>query len=276
MKVALATVRPKIADKQANIKTMEQYINKTKADLYIFPELMLTGYRCKDELRNLAEPLNGPAIKQLKKISENKNASIVFGMPTTHKITGLIHNSAVLIQPNGKVGAYNKWFLPTFGPFEEKLFFNEGENLPVFKTKHGTIGLLVCYDLFFPELAKSLTLQGAELIIYLSATPSVNRKYFETLIPARAVENTTYVIYVNIVGTQDDLVFWGGAQAYNPLGKQIKKAPYYKQSLITIDIDFTKIQQARAARPVIRDVRPEIFHDLYHIARYNKKQKKHI
>jgi len=273
MKTALISMRPKIADKKTNLKKMENYIKKTKADFYIFGETTLTGYRCKDELRDLAEPINGPSIKHMKKIAEKIKSYIVFGMPfTDYKVKGLIYNSAVLIHPNGKVDIYNKWFLPTFGPFEEKIFFDEGESIKVFNTQYGKIGIIVCYDLFFPELCKAYSLQGADIIICLSATPSVNRKYFETLIPARAIENTVFIIYVNIVGTQGDLTFWGGSQVYDPLGNLVVKAPYFKESLTVCDLDLKKIKIARANRPVIRDIRPQIYQDLYEFSRHHTKK----
>jgi predicted amidohydrolase len=275
MKIALISMRPKIANKKANLQTMEKHIKKTKADMYIFGEITLTGYRCKDELRNLAETKNGPSIKHMKKIAKNTKSYIVFGMPLMdEKVKGLIHNSAVLIHPDGKVNTYNKWFLPTFGPFEEKIFFDEGEDLEVFDTKFGKIGLIICYDIFFPELCKAYALLGADIIICISATPQANRKYFETLMPARALENTVYFIYVNLVGTQEDLVFWGGAQAYDPMGNLIKRAPYFKENTINFDYDPKKIKTARANRPVLRDIKPQIYNDLYEISRHHKKKTK--
>ena len=111
------------------------------------------------------------------------------------------------------------------------------------------------------------------MIICLSATPSINRKYFETLIPARAVENTVFMIYVNIVGTQEDLIFFGGAQAYDPLGNLLVKAPYFKENVVNCDIDFSLLKQARANRPVLRDIRPQIYSDLYEFSRHHKKTK---
>jgi predicted amidohydrolase len=270
MKVALITMRPKIANKKKNLEIMQKYISKTNADLYIFGEITLTGYRCKDELKDLAEPVDGQSINYMKKIAKNKNCYIIFGMPLKNdKVEGLIHNSAVLIHPNGKVDIYNKWFFPNFGPFEEKLFFDGGENLKVFNTKFGKIGLIICYDLFFPEVCRAYSLQGADIIICLSATPSVTRKYFEPLLPARAIENTTFIIFVNIVGTQEDLVFWGGSQINDPFGEIISKSPYFKESIVTCDINLKQIKVARSNRPVIRDIRPEIYQDLYHISRHH-------
>lgn len=275
MKIAIISMRPKIGDKKSNLQTMEKHIKKTKADLYVFGELSLVGYQCKDELRDLAERTNGASIKYMKKIAKNNKCHIIFGMPIIDSnVEGLIHNSAVLIHPEGKIDTYNKWFLPTFGPFEEKIFFDEGEDIKVFNTKIGKIGAIICYDLFFPELCKAYSLQGADIIVCISATPSTNRKYFETLLPARALENTTFIVYVNLVGPQEDLVFWGGAQIYDPMGKLLVRSPYFKENITVCDIDLKQIKLARANRPVIRDIRPQIYSDLYDISRKHIKSTK--
>ena len=116
-------------------------------------------------------------------------------------------------------------------------------------------------------------MQGADIIICISASPSTTRKYFETLLPARAIENTVFMVFVNLVGTQEDLVFWGGSQVYDPLAKQVVKAPYFKESITTCEIDLNDIKIARANRPVLRDIRPDIYNDLYYVSRTHSKPK---
>jgi predicted amidohydrolase len=275
MKLALISARPTIGKKTKNIQTMERYINKIKADLYIFGEYFLTGDRCKDEFRNLAEPLTGPSIQHLKKIAKTKQCYLIFGMPLKDDtVDGLIYNASVLIHPNGTVDAYKKWFLPNSGPFEEKIFFDQGEDLPVIPTRFGKIGMLICYDIYFPELTKALTMQGAQLLICISASPTITRQFFETLLPARAIENTVFFAYVNLVGNQEDLIYWGGSQMYDPLGNLLVKAPYFKESIRACDIDIQSLQSIRARRPILRDIRPEIYQDLYQFSRYHTKQEK--
>ncbi len=274
MRVALISARPKLADKQENIRKIKKSIKTTKADMYIFGEMFLTGYPCKDEYRDLAETVTGPSITELVKTAKQNTCYIIFGMPLRDQtVSGLIYNSAILIHPDGTVDYYNKWFLPNFGPFEERIYFDQGEEIPVFKTRFGTIGLQICYDIYFPELAKALVLQGADLLIYLSAAPNVTRKYFETLLPARALENTVYTIYVNLVGNQEDLIYWGGAQVYDPLAHQLIKTPYFEENICTIDLDLNLITTIRGIRPLLRDIRPEIYQDLYHIMRFHTKPK---
>ncbi len=271
MKVAIITMRPKLADKNANLEKMKNFIRKEKADLYVFGELSICGYHVKDELRDIAETINGPSVKYMKNLAKKNNCYIIFGMPIIdNTVRGLLHNVSILIHPNGKVDSYNKWFLPTVGPFEEKIFFDEGESLTLCDTKFGKIGLIVCYDIFFPELCRAYSLLGADIIVCLSATPSVTRKYFETLIPARAIENTVFFIYVNLVGTQENLIFWGGSQIYDPLANLLVKSPYYKESIKTVDIDLKTLDFARANRPVIRDIKSEIYQDLYEASRFHK------
>jgi len=271
LKVAIITMRPKIANKKANLETMKKHIEKIKADMYIFGELTICGYNAKDEMRDIAETINDPSVKFVKELAKKHKCYIVFGMPLKDStVRGIINNSSILIHPSGKVDFYNKWFLPTVGPFEEKIFFDEGEELTLCDTKFGKIGLIVCYDIFFPELCRAYALMGADIIICLSATPSVTRKYFETLIPARAIENTVFFIYVNLVGTQENMVFWGGSEIRDPLSNQILKAPYFKESVKVCEIDLKQVEFARANRPVLRDIKSEIYNDLYSLSRTHK------
>ena len=275
MKIALVTMRPKLADKKTNLEIIKKHIEKTKADIFVFGELTLCGYHVKDELRDIAETVDGPAIKFIKNLAKKHNSYIVFGMPLKNKkVKGLIHNCAILVHPNGKVDVYNKWFLPTVGPFEEKIFFDEGEELTLCDTKFGKIGLIICYDIFFPELCRAYTLLGADIVICISATPSVTRKFFETIIPTRAIENTIFFIYANLVGTEENLVFWGGSEIRDPLANQLIKAPYFKESIKVCEIDLKQVELARAVRPVLRDIKPEIYHDLYNLSRNHKLDKK--
>ncbi len=268
MRIALIAGRPKIGKKEDNLRKMEEFIKKEDADLYVFGELFLSGYKCGDEFRNLAEPIDGESVKYISNLAKEKDAYIIFGMPLKEKNPkGLIRNASVLVHPDGKIDTYSKWFLPTFGPFEEKIFFDEGEDIKVFETRFGKIGMMVCYDLYFPEVARALTLQGADIIVCISASPSTTRIYFERLLPARSLENTVFLAYTNLVGSQEDLVFWGGCQIYNPLGNLIEKMDYFKEGALICDINLGEIEHARHVRPVIRDLRADIYLDLYNILR---------
>ncbi len=266
MQLSLINVHPTVGNKKKNLKKMRKTLDGLETDMAVFGELTATGYTCKDEFRDLAEPLDGPTVQAVQEMSATHDTSIVFGMPLEER-AGLIHNAAVMIHPDGEVQSYRKMFLPTFGPFEERFFFTPGDALPVYDTPYGRVGMCICYDLFFPELLKGMALKGADMILCISASPSISREYFEQVLPARAIENTVFVAYANLVGTQENLVFWGGSQVYSPRGDLVGRAAYNEEDALTFDIDFDIISEARAARPTLRDTRAELFADLYRIAR---------
>ncbi|MEM3823713.1 MAG: carbon-nitrogen hydrolase family protein, partial [Candidatus Bathyarchaeia archaeon] len=214
IKLALAQISCKRGDKAANIKKMEAIVNKTKkqgANLTIFPELSLTGYTVRDQLYELAETIPGPSVKALEDIAKKTNSYIVFGMPElSEKTKATLYNAAVLIGPEGFIGKYRKMYLPTHSVFEEKRYFRHGYHATAFETKIGKIGLIICYDIFFPEVSRLIRLKGAQLIVCISASPAIRKAFFEALTIARAMENTAFLAYVNLVGIEDGLQFWGG------------------------------------------------------------------
>ncbi|MDI6917815.1 MAG: carbon-nitrogen hydrolase family protein [Thermoplasmatales archaeon] len=265
MKVSLAQASPKSGDKKENIRIMEKYVKKSSSDLVVFGELFLTGYGCKD-FSDLAETIPGKSINKIAGIAKENRCYIVFGMPEKEK--DRIYNTAVLIHPDGKINKYRKWFLPNFGIFEEKKHFKEGKKINGFNTRFGKIGLLICYDIFFPELCKSYALQGADILICISASPSLTRIYFERVMQARAVENTCFFLYTNLVGSE--LNFWGGNTVIGPKGDIKTKGEYFKEMTVEYDVDLNELKNARENRPVIRDSRPEIYKKLYEIMNAKK------
>ena len=132
----------------------------------------------------------------------------------------------------------------------------------MFDTSIGKVGMIICYDIFFPEITRLLRLKGAELIVCISASPSVRRNYFEILTAARALENTVYMAYVNLVGIEDGLQFWGGSRIISPNGRIVAQAKYDEEDLILGTIDYTDIPRAETFIPALRDLRPELFNEL--------------
>ncbi len=266
MDLCIANIKPAVGNKKRNLKKMESMISEEDADMYVFGEMALTGYTCKDEFGEMAEDIDGPSINSVKKIAREKDCYIIFGMPLKER-DGIISNASIMVHPDGKVDSYRKSFLANFGPFEERFYFSPGGKMPVFETKYGKIGMCICYDVFFPELVKGLVLKGADMIVCISASPTTTREFFEKVLPARAIENTSFIAYSNIVGTQENLVFWGGGQAYGPKGNLIARGKYLKEGMIKAEIDFREIEEARASRPTLRDTKAEIFSELSHIFR---------
>jgi predicted amidohydrolase len=265
-KVALAQIRCGRGEKTQNLEKIEKTVAKAKkhsADLIIFPELSLTGYKVRDEIYELAETIPGPSTTTVEKMAKKTGTHIVFGMPErSEKTQATIFNSAVLVGPKGFIGKYRKMYLPTHSVFEEKRYFRPGYQSAVFDTELGRIGLIICYDLFFPEVVRLARLEGAQLIVCISASPAVRRAFFETLTTARAMENTAFLAYVNLVGIEDGLQFWGGSRLVGPQGKVLVKAKYDEEDLVIGEIDYSDMRSVETFVPTLRDLRPELFDKL--------------
>ena len=266
LKIALAQISCEKADKASNIEKMKAYAEKAKkedAELVIFPELSLTDYLVRDLIYEFAEPIPGPSVEKMTEIAKQNKIYIVFGMPEmSKKAESVIYNTAVLVGPEGYIGKYRKMHLPTHSVFEEKRYFRQGYETPVFETQIGRIGLMICYDVFFPEVSRALKLNGAQLIVCISASPAVRRKFFEILTAARAIENNVFLAYVNLVGIEDGLQFWGGSRIISPSGSIIAKAKYDEEDFVVEEIDLKDVRHVAAFVPTIRDLRPELYEEL--------------
>jgi len=264
--IAVAQINCKLGDKKHNIVLMKKHAKQAKekgADLLVLPELSLTGYLTRDLTYNLAEKIPGPSVDSLEQVAEKENLHMVFGMlEHSDKARGVIYNTAVLLGPKGFVGKYRKLQLPTHSVFEEKRYFRPGYQLPVFETDIGRLGLTICYDIFFPEISRLLRLKGAQLIICISASPAVRRKFFEVFTAARAIENTVFLAYANLVGIEDGLQFWGGSRILAPSGHIIAQAKYDEEDLVTGEVDYSDLKRIETFVPTLRDLRPEFFDSL--------------
>ena len=259
MKAALAQLDATVGDKMKNLKKLEKAVSAAKADLFLAGELYLTGYMARDAFAQLAEPIDGPAVKTVQFLAREHSTHIVFGMPEREESTKRLFNTSVLVAPDGKVASYRKVYPANFGPFEEGLYFARGDGLTLVETKLGRIGLLICYDTFFPELAKSYALQGADLLAIISASPATSKPFFDRILPARAIENALPVLYANLVGTELNIVFQGGTQAIGPRGEDLGKAEDFVESVVIADVDLRDLTTARTFRPTLRDTRKEMW-----------------
>jgi len=264
--VALAQISCKVGDKKHNINIMKKNIKQAKekgANIVIFPELSLTGYLNRDIAYELAEPISGPSIHSMEEIAKKESIYIVFGMPEqSEKAHAVLCNTAVFLGPDGIIGKYRKMHLPTHSVFEEKRYFRLGYEAPVFETEIGKMGLTICYDIFFPEIFRLLRLKGSQLIICISASPAVRSRFFEVFTAARALENTVFLAYVNLVGVENGLQFWGGSRIIAPDGSILTKARYDEEDLVIGTIDYADLERTEAFVPTLRDLRPELFNSL--------------
>jgi len=264
--IALAQISCEQGNKEKNLETIRENVAKAKregAQLVIFPELSLTGYVVRDQIYELAERIPGPSTRFVEELAKESKLHIVFGMPeASEKAQATLYNSAILVGPKGVIGKYHKMYLPTHSVFEEKRYFRPGYQVAVFDTKLGKIGLVICYDIYFPEVTRLTRLNGAQLIVCISASPGIRRSFFETLTTARAIENTAFLAYVNMAGIEDGLQFWGGSRMIGPGGRIIAQAKYDEEDFVVAEVDYADAKSVEAFVPTLRDLRPELFDKL--------------
>ncbi len=248
MKLLTAQLKP-LFDPGVNAQRLIEILSDYSADLYVFPELYLTGYMLRDDMPGAAVEPGSQLMKEI--ASHTHGKTLIFGFPERDVS---IYNSAAVIH-NGELKVARKMHLPNFGPFEEQLYFKAGDEPFVAELGGLKIGVQICYDAFFPELAKLQALSGADIIVNISASPITSRAMFEKIIPARAIENTVFMVYVNWAGLQRTMEFWGGSMVYSPRGAQLYKAPYFEEDVHITEIDIKELEIARRLRPTLRDTR---------------------
>ena len=261
MHLALGQAPVVLGDIKKNLGIMENLIKNAQEkcegalDLIAFPELFITGYNLRDNYNKVAEkiPSSSEAQKGIANLAKKHNVHIATGI--VEKSGKSLFNSAIMIGPEGYIGHYRKQFLPNFGPFEEKMFFGEGNTSPVFDTPFGKVGIQICYDIFFPDTSMGLALNGADLILNLSASPTTSRPLFHRVIPARAIETTCFYAYSNNIGTQGSLTFAGESVIIDPRGKTIADIPSFEEGVIVCELNFEELDSFREARPVLRDTK---------------------
>ena len=261
----LAQTGPKLGNKERNLRQISEQASKARkknVDLLIFPELHLTGYTMRDEVSHLAESIPGPSTRKVETLAREHGVHVVFGMPEESEVKGVIHNTAVFVGPKGLVGRYRKIHLPTHSVFEERRYYRPGQEASVFKTDIGVIGLSICYDLYFPELTRLQALQGAELVVCISASPGLRRRFFEGFCLSRAMENAVYLAYVNRVGIEEGLQFWGGSRVIAPNGSVLAQCKYDLEEFQICKVDLSEVSRARAFIPTIKDLEPGLFDQL--------------
>lgn len=258
MLVTLVQKKHVLADKEKNLELIKDTVKTTDSDMFVFPELFLTGYSLKDRLWEEAEEIPGDSSQALSDLAVEQDCSLICGMPEKVPNGGRLFNSAVLVTPDGDIQKYRKTYLANFGPFDEMRYFEPDDSLPVINTPVGKVGIAICYDIFFPEITKSYAMRNIDAIIVISASPSTTRKYFEKVLPARAVETTSYIFYSNLVGREDGITFWGGDSVISPKGTELDKGKYYQEDELTEKVEDELLESARRGRPAISDTRPQV------------------
>jgi len=260
IKIALAQFESKIGDVEQNIDKFirsVEYASKNGADIICFPELFATGYNLnilKRDIEELSQRYYDRLVKVIQETAIKNSIYIIapIGIPKEEKL----YNGAIFVDSNGKViGEYNK----THSFYLEKAFFNEGEEFKVFNTELGRIGILICYDIGFPEAARSLCLKGADIIFVPSAWRIQDENSWLLNIPSRALENQLFTVGINRYGIEGDLHLFGGSMVCNPYGDVVCKMPNDIDSIEVFEIDYNEIKDARSEIGYLNDRKPNIY-----------------
>ena len=234
MKIALAQLNPIVGDIGGNTKNIIHLIKKTKADIIAFPELSVTGYSPQDLLlKNNFIDKSMNALKKIVKNTKNKTAIVGF----IERAYGNLYNSAAVIRNQQIIAIHHKICLPNYTIFDEKRWFKEGHEPKIFSLKGKIFGISICEDIWFPETTRNQKSKGAELIINISASPYRKGKVelIENIVKQRWEENKIPIIYVNQVGAQDGIVYYGHSMYFNN-GKIIKKCKDFEEEILIVEI----------------------------------------
>jgi predicted amidohydrolase len=264
MRVGFYQFNPIFGKKDENIKKVLSAINDVKLELLVLPEFFATGYQfiSSEEVAELSEPISrGKTTEVLLDLSRKKGTYIAAGLAEVDGST--FYNSAVLTGPEGLIGVYRKTHLYS----EEKLYFSPGDTgFRVWDTNIGRIGIMICFDWFFPEAMRSLALMGAEVIAHPA---NLVLPYCPDAMPVRCLENGVFSVTANRIGTEnrkqgEALGFIGQSEVVTPKGRILIRAPKNQEVVMVTEIDPHSAQDKslNAYNDILRDRRPEKYSPL--------------
>lgn len=268
-----------VADKPTNLaKAIEQVKEAAKkgAQIICLQELFTSLYFCDEENYDnfaLAESIPGPSTDALSKVAAEFNVVIVASL-FEKRAQGLYHNTTAVLDADGTyLGKYRKMHIPDDPGFYEKFYFTPGDlGYKIFKTKYASIGVLICWDQWYPEAARITALMGAELLFYPTAigwavtqdagTNTEQYNAWQTIQRSHAIANGIPVVSVNRVGEEAGVRFWGGSFISNPFGSLIYKASHDQEETVVTEVDLNQSDYYRSHWPFLRDRRIDSYHPI--------------
>ncbi len=246
------------------------------ARIICLPELFRSRYFCQSqdpERFSLAEPIPGPSTEALAKLAEARGVTVIAPL-FERRAEGVYHNSAVAIDADGHLlGVYRKMHIPNEPLYHEKFYFAPGDlGFRSFQTREARLGMLVCWDQWFPEAARLTALAGAQILFYPTAigwqfdegadVDAAQRDAWETVQRAHAIANGVFVAAVNRVGAEGEIRFWGGSFAADPYGRVLARASTEGPETLLVECDLGLVEKARHEWPFLRDRRIDAYGDL--------------
>lgn len=262
-------------DTEANLSKAVKRIEeaaKKGADVVCLPELFKSQYFCQEEDSdnfNLAETIPGNTTEVISKAAKKNEVAVIAGI-FEKRTRGLYHNSAAVIDSNGSLaGTYRKMHIPDDPHFYEKFYFTPGDlGFKVHPTAHGKLGVLICWDQWYPEAARITSLLGAQILFYPTAIGSLPgeeetvkemKSAWEITQRAHGIANGVFVAAVNRVGKEGEMNFWGSSFISGPFGEVLAKASSDKEEILIAKCDLSTIDATRHSWPFLRDRRIDAY-----------------
>jgi N-carbamoylputrescine amidase len=239
-------------------------------------ELYRSWYPCQSEENanfDLAEPIPGPSSEKLGSLAKASGITIIAPI-FERRAPGLYHNSAIVIDREGRIaGHYRKMHIPDDPGYYEKFYFTPGDtDFIAHRTGSAKVGVLICWDQWFPEGARLTAMAGAQVLFYPTAIgwtadmpPRAREKMYsawETIQRSHSIANGVFVAAVNRVGIEDAIEFWGGSFVSDPFGEVIARAGHRDEEILIVDCDLGRIEETRRNWPFLRDRRIDAYGDL--------------
>ena len=265
-KLALAQINTVLGNVQANLQKHLELIDQAienGADLLVFPELSLTGYLLQDMVPQVAMRPNAQDPIFSKLLGASQKIDLVVGFVQEDERNRFYIASGYL-SGGAVVHVHQKIYLPTYGLFDEGRFFAWGDCIRAFDTRFGRFGMLVCEDFWHASAPYLLWQDGADVLIFCSASPGRGLSNESQVNSARWVDHinrayaslfTTFVAHTNRVGYEDGLHFWGGAMVYDPNGEVLARSPQCEETILYCEIDLNQLHRTRTRLPLLRDER---------------------
>ena len=265
-----------IADNRSRLAVKIADLAKAGAELIVLQELHNGLYFCQVEDVNnfdLAETIPGPSTAFFGELAKEYGVVIVTSL-FERRAPGLYHNTAVVLEKDGDIaGIYRKMHIPDDPGYYEKFYFTPGDlGFKPVETSLGKLGVLVCWDQWYPEAARLMALQGAELLIYPTAIgydphdtkeeQERQRMAWQTVQRGHAVANGLPVVTVNRVGDEDGVPFWGTSFVAGPQGELLYEASTTEEECVIVEVDMQRSEQVRRWWPFLRDRRIEEYKDI--------------
>ena len=244
---------------EKNFLHAEDLIKKAAAenpDVIVLPETWNTGFFPREHLAELADD-NGKAVRErIGALAKRYRVNLVAGSVANRKIGGVYNTAYVFDRAGNLVAEYDKTHL--FTPSGEHEFFQKGQRLCRFTLDGIPCGLIICYDIRFPELTRSLTVKGVDLLFVVAQWPNVRTAHLLALSKARAIENQMFLVCCNSVGTAGKTTCGGNSSIHDPWGECLAQAGE-KEQLLSAELDFSVVAGIRSSINVFRDRRPELY-----------------